>query len=253
MLILYDNLLAKSSMAGYALSASPGSASGYDVANAADWLDFDFWKSSAAGVSYIEVDFTSAQSADTLALYAHDLYTNGASVKVKRYDGGAWTQVGTTLTPTSNGMQLLQFASVSDTKWRVEVTSTPASKIGVAFLGAALSISSGPELPFAPPIVPASDTVTNRSAGGALLGISAKPKTADINIDIAYQTPSWIRTYWKPFMQHAARRTFILAWDEVNYPTETYWCWCDAPLANPQLTHQTYMTANLTCKATDGL
>lgn len=251
MLILYDNLFAKSSLAGYALSSS-GDAAGYPKENIADWLDFDHWKANAAGAKYVEVDFTAAQPADTLALYAHDLYTNGASVKVKRYDGGAWTQVGATLTPASNGLQILQFASVSDTKWRVEVTSTPVSTLGIIFLGAALAISGGAQIGIAPPLVQADEITLNRAAGGALLGTSGVPKASDVSISIELQTPAFIRASWVPFLQHAKRRAFIFVWDETNL-AEAWWCWCERQPRNAEYTHPTYMRAALEFKATDGL
>lgn len=250
MKILYDNLLCKTSLAGYALSAS-SSASGYPVANVADWLDFDFWKSNAAGASYIEVQFTAAQAADTLALYAHDIFTNSGSVKVKRYDSGAWTQVGTTLTPTSDGLQIVQFASVSDTRWRIEVTSTPASKIGVAFLGVALVLPNA-EVGYEPPLVPPSTVQMNRSVGGALLGIAGNPTAADMKVSMTLRSPAWVRSYWVPFMQHAARRAFIFAWDDTDL-TEAWWCWCEKPMTNPSYSHPNYMKVDLVCKATDGL
>ena len=251
MLILHDNLFAKSSLAGYALSSS-GDATGYPKENIADWLDFDFWKPDAAGAEYVQVDFTSAQTADTLAIYAHDIYTNGGSVKVKRYDSGAWTQVGATLTPTSNGLQILQFASVSDTKWRVEVTSTPASKIGVIFLGAALTIDGGSQIGIAPPLVQPEEITVNRAAGGALLGTTGNPKASDVSISIELQTPAWIRANWVPFLEHVKRRAFIFAWDETAL-SEAWWCWCDRTPKNAEYTHATYMRAQLDFKATDGL
>lgn len=250
MLILYDNLFAKSSLAGYVL-ASSGDAAGYPKENIADWLDFDFWKPDAAGTEYVQVDFTAAQAADTLAIYAHDIYTNGGSVKVRRYDSGAWTQVGATLTPTSNGLHIIQFASVSDTKWRIEVTSTPASKIGVGYLGVALVLPT-PPVGFVPPLVPGTDTVTNRAAGGALLGVSGKPKTANLRVPTGRKTPAWMRTYWIPFMRHAARRAFIMAWLETSL-SEAWWCWCEKPLENPEYVNSLYQQGELICKATDGI
>lgn len=250
MRILYDNLLCKTSLAGYSLT-STGDATGYPKENIADWLDFDFWKPDAAGTEYVQVDFTAAQAADTLAIYAHDIYTNGGSVKVRRYDSGAWTQVGATLTPTSNGLHIIQFASVSDTKWRVEVTSTPASKIGVAFIGSALSLPY-PQVGFAPPLVPGTAVITNRAVGGALLGVAGNPTASDLHISIELQTPAWIRANWVPFMRHAARRAFIFAWDETAL-TEAWWCWSEEPLPNATYTQPTFMKAELICKATDGL
>jgi len=250
MQILYDNLLCKSSLAGFVLTAST-SASGYPAANAADWLDFDFWKPSATGVSYLEVSFTSAQAADTLALYAHDIFTNGGSVKVKRYNGGAWTQVGTTITPTSNGLQILQFASVSDTKWRVEVTSTPASKIGLAFLGAALAIKA-PLVGFTPPLCLPSELAVNRSVGGALLGVADNPTAGDLAAEWELLADTWIRSTWLPFMTHAKTKAFVVAWNDADL-TEAWWCWCVQPMPNPSYQYPTLMTASLRCKATDGL
>lgn len=250
MLLLYDNLLCKTTLAGYVL-ASSGDATGYPKENIADWLDFDFWKPDAAGTEYVQVDFTAAQAADTLAIYAHDIYTNGGSVKVRRYNSGAWTQVGATLTPTSNGLHIIQFASVSDTKWRVEVTSTPASKLGVAFLGVALVLPAAPP-GIAPPLVPGTDTLANRAAGGALLGVSGKPTAADLRVQISLQTPAWIRANWVPFMRHAARRAFFFVWDDATL-SEAWWCWCERPLPQPELNQLPFMSVQLICKATDGL
>ena len=251
MYILYDNIFAKTTAAGYALSSSTA-ATGYDAANVADWNDWDFWKPTVTTASYVEVQFTSAQTVDTLAIYAHDLFTYSGTIKVRYYNAGAWTQLGSTLTPTSNGIQLLKLTSTADTRWRIEITSTgTACKIGVAFLGVALVLPN-PPVGFSPPFVPGNETESNRSVGGALLGIYGKPKSEPINVDIRYQTLSWIRTYWLPFMRHASRRAFIVSWNK-SYLSESWFCWTEKPLKNPEYSEPNFLTANLMCEATDGL
>lgn len=250
MLILYDNLFSRTTDAGYILLAS-SFATGYPQANIADWQDYDFWKPGAVGVSYVEVNFTSAHAADTFAFYGHDIFTNAGSVKVYSWNGAAYVQQGATTTPTHNGLHIVKFASVSATKWRFEITSTPASKIAVAFIGAALVLPAA-EIGFAPALVPETDTTTNRAMGGALLGEYGNPTASELKVDVVLQTPAWIRANWIPFMRHAARRAFIFAWDENNL-SEAWWCWCEKPLPNPSYTHATFMTAELNCKATDGL
>lgn len=247
MLLLYDSLLAKS---GVTLTAD-SEAAGFPVANAADWLDHDAWKPAAVGTHYIQAAFAAAQAADTLAIYGHDLATQGSTVNVKRYDSGAWTQVAT-VTPSSDGIVVLRWASVSDTQWRIEVVdanSTPY--IAVAFLGAALVLPDAP-IGFAPPLVPGVDASVNRAMNGALLGAFERPKAADIKVHADLQTPSWIRSYWKPFMQHAARKPFIFCWDSANL-AESWYCWCEKPLPQPEYTQPTYQRAVLECRATDGL
>lgn len=250
MLILYDNLFSRTTDAGYILLAS-SFAAGYPQANIADWQDYDFWKPGVAGVSYVEVNFTAAHTADTVAIYAHDIFTNGGYIKLEYFNGAAFVQIAL-LFPTFNGLKILKFNSTAATKWRITLSATPVtSKVGIVFLGVALVMPAA-EIGIAPPLVPEADTTTNRAMGGALLGVYGNPKASELKLSWEFQTPAFVRASWNPFMQHAARRAFILAWDENNL-NEAWWCWCEKPLPNPSYTHATFQKIELICQATDGL
>ena len=251
MQILYDNLFAKDTLAGFALSSS-GDESGFPVENIADWLDFDHWMGvpDSDNIAYVEVQFTSAQPANTFAIYGHDLATNSGSVKCRRYNSGSWTQVGTTLTPTEDGLSIIQFAEVSDTRWRLEFTSNPASYIGFGFIGKALALPA-PLTGFMPPLVPPTTSEVNRAVNGALLGVYGYPNVGDIKAEFEWQTPSWVRSYWVPFMQHAQRKAFVVAWNDDDL-SEAWWCWSEKPMENPKYETADWMSVKLVCRCTDG-
>ena len=121
----YQNLLEQS---GATVTAS-SEATGYDVENAFDWLQFDAWKPSADGDAYIDVTLATAANADYFSIAWHTLGVNGARAQLFYDDAGTWTPAGATvsdpagtasvLAPAGGRVAFAAFAAETATDWRV--------------------------------------------------------------------------------------------------------------------------------------
>jgi hypothetical protein len=148
---------------------------GNPILNSTDWLDYDFWKATNAGVDAgFKVTFGGAQTADYFAVAAHDLFTQGATI-VLQYWTGVWTNAFAPIAPTNNNVIFKTFAQQSSTIWRVFVSGAPtlAVSLGVVSFGDRLTIPAPVGLGFTPPNMAHADKIlNNRADGGAILGRS---------------------------------------------------------------------------------
>ena len=86
----YENLLAQSGATVTAESEDGASV----VENAFDWREYDSWKPSTDGDSYIDLELAAADNADYCALAWHTLGTNGARAQWFYGDGSDWFPAG---------------------------------------------------------------------------------------------------------------------------------------------------------------
>lgn len=236
-----------------AATSATSEATGYPKENAYDGLTFDGWKAGAAGTVYFTADLGSAQSVDYWACAAHDLHQRSGTIKLQ-YSADNFSvdinDVGAAVTPSDGGVIFRTFTAVSARYWRFEVSSTTvASFIGALALGPRLDIPEGMAIGFVPPTLSYDDEVTNqRAEGGAFLGRSVLRYGAETEMRFDLVDPAWVRSDWKPFMEHARTRPFFLSWDVDNYPAEAVFAWSDGKIPAPKYSHSTWMSVSMRIK-----
>jgi hypothetical protein len=141
----------------------------------------------------------------------------------------------------------ITFTQASSAKWRVLIAYPSAVPyIAVISLGARLDIPQGMGIGWVPPNLSNNDVFINHvSEGGAFIGRSLKMRGVEGKLDFDLLAPSWVRTYWAPFVEVARTKPFFICWDEANYPGEAAYCWADKRIDDPFYSYPLHMRAVL--------
>ena len=221
----------------------------FPVANCYDWLTCDFFKPAASGTVNIVVTLPAPASADYFAFYNQDLYSHSGTIKLQYWDGAAYQDCFSAISPVGNAPVFKVFPSKTSSLWRIVITSDAVFSLGVVSFGNQLILQHGMYLGWAPPSL-ARDTklVTSTSDGGAFLGRSVIAKGIRTDLILQYATDSWVRTYWKAFVEHAEQKPFFFVPNIVDFPGEAALCWVQDSISPPQHTHYGYMGASIPVK-----
>ncbi len=218
-IILWDNLLARPGAVITATSSDPD----HPVEYLADWREYLTWQAGSGSLQNIELDLGSAQAADTLAIYQHNLHSAGITgVTLYGSDNGTdWTQV--VEHPVDSDAPILETfnaAAYRYFKLALAVGGEPA-EIGLLFIGGRLQFPSWPASGFDPnPEEQALERA--RSEEGFLLGTVLKYERRRIQLSFSHLSDSWVRENLIPFWDAHIPRPFLFAWDCLNHPEEIY-------------------------------
>jgi hypothetical protein len=247
--IAWDNLLTHDD----ATITFSSETAGYEADRAYDWLECDAWKASASGDSWIMAVFSLPQAVNYFAFHATTLFTNGATIALQySLDAGVTWMTASTATPTHNGAHYLCFDSILAPQWRVLVTSTPASEIGVVSFGTDFMLELGQWVGLVPPQWGRDTVVSNTIANnGAMIGRSIMRNGAKSALSLEWITQAFIETYWMPFLIAAETHAFFYLWDKINHPDQAAFCATDGKITPPSLSQSKFAKASLSfiCKA----
>jgi hypothetical protein len=224
-IILYDNLLTYD---GATVTAS-SEVAGFPFENAFDWNPSTYWLASA-GTSYLNLTLTISKYADSFCLYSQTLWSNGGTIQLQySLDGGStWLDAFSPVAPSDNVPIFLTFDPISADKWRVKVVSSPASYIGVVCFGSRMVFERGFFVGFAPPQDARMDEITNNvSMNGTFVGRSLLAKGIKDSLSTDMLSQQWVRSVWRPFVDHARLMPFFLQWNKDQWPYEVAFCWAD--------------------------
>jgi hypothetical protein len=223
-------------------------ASGFEGSNAYNWDTASYWKPSATGTHYLTATFSSAVTADYFAIYAHNLNTYNASVKLQySTDGSSWSDATSAQAPSTSRPILVSFTAILAAWWRIElVTSSGPAQIGVAAFGEALVFPCGMKVGFQPPTLSREGKYMNsKSEGGQFLGRSLLRNGAKTKIDLDLLDPLWVRNNWEPFIRHAEIKPFIFSWDYENHPNEAAFCFTSGKIPPARYSEPNFMSISL--------
>lgn len=231
---------------------SSTSATDYPVESCIDGFTTTQWKPTGTATEWIKVDMTTATAADYFAVFAHDLHTQGASLKCYySTDDISYTQVGATATPTTSRVIFQAFTSVSARYWKLEVTgATAAVSIGVAAIGARIDVPEGLRPGFVPPHLGYDDKIYNHTSNsGAFTGRSVEIHARSTKIGFDLLTPAWVRSTLEGFIEDARTWPFFFAWDNDGHSDEAAYCWTNGKLPRPEYDKPTFMRFSMDVQA----
>lgn len=245
-LIGYNNLFTAS---GVTVTAS-GETTDYEKENAYDWKQYDWWKHTITGISWLRASFTAAQDADYMAIYGHNLHDVGGSVKPQySTDGGSsWNDADTAVSPTDGNAIFFSFTSVSAADWRAYiVTTTGSAVIAGVMIGEALTLDRDVTAGFSPPTLsPDIESKTAVSEMGVNLGVSNIRTGVSGNIPLTNISASWVRSSLAPLIEHLNNGyPCVFAWDYTNYSDEVCLIWKTRSVAKPSHISKNLMSFDL--------
>lgn len=231
---------------GDAVPLASSTASG-NVLNLADFRPYTSWKPSALPAT-VTVNCGSAKSADSLAIFNHDLFTGGCTVEVRgSTDNFAASDVLVhSYTPGSNSPFVRSFTSASYQYWRLRITGTTAPTLTIAVIGVILEFPKGLPRGFAPL---GGDVIgqTNVSEEGLPLGKSIVFEKWSQPLAFHNLDASWVRSTFLPIWHaHLKKNPFLFAFDLVNNPAEIYLVGSGDKLPVPHDVSKDYLSISFT-------
>jgi len=247
----YKNLFTTS---GVTVTAS-SEATDFDKENAYDGFGYSWWKPTATGDSWLRASFGTAQTANYMAIWGHDLADHGSSVKPQYStdNGSTWNDADSAIAPADNNTIFITYDDIPGADWRLWVNNptTIASIAGVQ-IGMALDLTKGMDVGFAPAsLVPIVKTKTSLSEGGAFIGGRKISEGIEGSLTLSNLDPAWVRSDWIHFIDHAQTpKVFVFAWDDVNYSSEAVLAWVTKKIPNPTYSTPLLMKASLSFEGT---
>ena len=220
------------------------------IENLFDWLATDFYKPNELGTINIDLTLSSPAPADYLAIYAHDLHTAPATLKLQYWNGSTWIDAAPALAPTTGAPLVVTFTEQTSDKWRLVLTAlSEIPSIGVCAFGKAMRPVHGNYLGYSEPLMArAPELINSVSEGGAFLGRSVIHQGFRTNLVMQYETDAWVRAYWLGFVRHAEQKPFFYVWNLRDYPEEAAFCWADGEIAPPSHSQFGYMSASFSVR-----
>lgn len=212
--------------------------------NATTGTTYDYWQANASGSAVnLQVVFNTTRAPDFAGISAHNLADLGASIAIQRWNGSSWEGVGTgPVTPATNEAIGFYFDASGSTQWRFRVTnivSTQVVRIGVAFLGDAMTMPQRIYQGYTPTLRPNQVALqTNISEGGNLLGSTVVRKGIRLGAKFSLIRRGFVRnddstTGFLNFIDHFnAGKPFYWAWRPSRYG-DLYWAWRDGAVVDP--------------------
>lgn len=242
--VMYDNLFNRSN-ATVSYSHEVGNSGPF----AHDDLLYDKWvHGESSGTPYIEVEFASATIANCAAIFGHNLGTNGATVYVKRYNGGAWANLAT-INPTDDSPIVYYWGASTDTRYRIIIANPSADdQIYHCFIGPWMELkplNTG----FRPPMFEQFTATNSVNRHGVLLGRSVAKTARVLNIRQAAITTAELYSDFKPWLDHAVKKPFLFCWNYASYPGDTVFCWLDDTGPEPVYSNLCHLTIDMPVKA----
>ncbi len=202
-------------VAGAVVSASADTVGGEKENGYKEGLTFDFWRPGTSGTHWLRASLTGgAQVSNYLAIAAHNLHQNGASVKMQHsIDGGAtWLDSSNDFLPGSSAPVMILYDDTLAGDHRVLVVSDTPVSIGVVHFGQILALNAPLLGPWSPPNLSRRNRYVNEvSDGGAFLGKTLIAEGANLTIAISAADMDWIRDKWEDTVRLIETRGFFFA------------------------------------------
>lgn len=197
-------------------------------------LTYEKWKPNVLPAHWTYT-FASSATYDYCVIGAHTMGTNGNSLELKTFDGGAWTTFVSPVAIPDDSPIMVIFSPQTDTGARIRISGGTEPEIGVVKFGQALQMER-PLYGGHSPLDLARQTTmrSNKSSTGEFLGRTKLRTMFSTSFDWQNLTASWVRTNWRPFQLALEEEPFFIAWRPITF-SEVGLCYVDEmPIPNNQ-------------------
>lgn len=231
----YDTMLGS---AGSTLTAASTATGDYSAAYLYNMLETNMWLSADAAspqcVTY-DAGAGNVKTADYMAVMGHNLKSAGATIKLQYSDDGFVTNIGdafAAFTPVTDGAALKEFTSPGAYRhWRLVITGAAVPPyMTIAIWGCATELDYA-TASFDPYCVDVKANV-NLSYSGCVTGIHTRYAERALSLtfsDADAELYAKIKAWWDT----SGLRSFFVAWDTVNSPSDVWLMRPEARFASP--------------------
>lgn len=210
-LIAWDNLVTKGTLE----AQTGGSAAGFPLSGLQNGYTTDPWRPNTMP-SNLVLTLPAPAPASVLAFAAHDMHTQGVTVRLDRWVTDAWQEVRE-VTPESDAPFMVSFPVADASQWRAVFTGDNTFRLGVMHLSRGLVFPSGTRIQ--PPHVPLHRVSEieliggSESGTGEFLQADTMRTGGRANIDFSVQLPDlMLSDSFEGFRQHFNKgRPFFIA------------------------------------------
>lgn len=224
-LLMWDNLLARGTVADSTLPASA------PRANAYDGNTFDYWEPDTSPDT-LRATFGASEAANACFIGAHTCA--GETVSVQYYNGSTWVTINS-VTPSDNQPFMILFEGLSATGWGI---STTGGRIGVAWIGPRVVVPGGVVPDYTPVWAARRYTMFDgKSRRGhfikqRVMGVTAQlsPQFMDVSLDFALNDLADFREVYN------TGQPFIFASAPSVFPEDVAYCMAeDGAMFSPSI------------------
>ena len=242
--VLYDNVF---NQAGAVVTYS------HEVDNsgpyAHDMLLYDRWISAqSGGTPFIQVQLLTSYEIDSWSIFGHNFGTNGATITLYRWNGGAFAQIDT-VTPSDDSPIFRKITAVSDTGFLVTIFN-PSVDDEIYHIAIGKGLQLKPlNTGFKPPMFEQFKPKNSVNKHGVLLGRSVSKVARTLSIKQAAITTAELYSDFKPWLDHAVLYPFMFCWDYENYPGDSVFCWLDSTGPEPIYSNLCHLSIDMRVQA----
>lgn len=213
----------------------------------------DAWIGESGSLNTIGVTLDSAYDVNYIGIAAHNLHKSNAGFRLLSTDDGWSTSTDLTgwVKPSNDSPVMVVFDVNNALEYRIQIDAAVGVQpfVGVMYVGKTMQM----ERKIAPsfePIALARDSkvVNNLSVGGNFVGRSIIRQGASGRLTVDNLTPSWVRSEWMSFIDHAERLPFFFGWALGSFPWEVAYCWTDRNIRTPSYSKPKRMKVTLDMK-----
>lgn len=188
-------------------------------------LTYERWSPTGASGGTITIDLGGSVLVEYIGIAAHNFGTLGTEVRIECSVGGVnWLDV-ITLVPTTDNA-ILVAGIPEELISHIRITVSNGAEIGVVYAGRLLSMQRKAYGGHSPGTLSRKTEIEpNTSESGQFLGRSIVRKGFETSFNWRHLTADWYRQYFDPFVEHALREPFFIAWYPEKFPDEVLYAW----------------------------
>jgi hypothetical protein len=207
-----------------------------NLANPATHLE---WRAADDTEQYLTVTTNYVDEIDYVAVARHNFSSAEIPVSIDGFIGGVWTEIVEEVMLPDDGPALFrcEAQSLSQIRIRLQSGSAPA-RAAVVYVGKLLVVERRVYAGHMAITDGIKATVANgRSESGNFLGRIVLGEWRETSVPLSLISPSWFRTYMRPFLKDGRDLPFFFAWRPETYPREVGYGWLtEDPAPTPDTT-----------------
>jgi len=201
----------------------------YPKENLYDLRPDTFHKGTGTSAQTITFTFGAPVAVTCVGIVGHDLFTQGASVKLQYFDG-TWKDCLAAWSPANNKAQFKTFAVQSSTQFQLVVAAgyTLPPSIAVIFIGGYTTFPGWVSGDWDPDHEEAQRD-ESISSEGHYLGTNVKFSERRFNLNFSRLLDAFITSDMKPFFAWAKGKPFFVIPEITNHATDIFFMMLDRP------------------------